>query len=458
MRTRDQRPTSALRHRMSAQDGAIAILSALLMVILLAAVAFAIDIARLRHERQVIQASVDLSALAAADMMPVKGSSQAAAAAAMAQMIALANAPGLPSGNVAVSFRCVIADNGKGGPVTADLGVSCGPAAVGSWTSGWTAKHGRVSHLCNPYVGDSCNTVVVGASAIVKYFFAPVIGYKQGSTGSVQAASCKGLCGGPSSPLDVALVLDRTASMTPTDVANVKTGALALLSAYDPTVQHVGLVVLPYGDPSNKCVPNGTQVYPNTVDSNWQMTGFSSDYLNPDGSINNNSTLVKDINCLQRPPNNMKVTPNGYGHTDEGDPLKAARDMLATQGRPGVPDVIVFETDGEANQPAFNQPCSYAINQANIAKSAGVAIYTLAYGVTGAKCGVDTSGPYKGVWASTYLAAMATSSTDSAPGSCKASENTDGDNYFCEATKGDLVSVFHRIAEATVQHSRLLDL
>ena len=154
----------------------------------------------------------------------------------------------------------------------------------------------------------------------------------------------------------------------------------------------------------------------------------------------------------------MVVTPSGAGHTDEGDPLKAARDMLTTQGRPGVPDVIVFETDGEANQPKGMQPCAYAINQANLAKASGIDIFTLAYGVTGARCGGDTSGPYQNMWASTYLAAMATNSRDYAPGSCVPSENTDGDNYFCEATKGDIVPVFRRIATTSIQHSHLVDI
>jgi Flp pilus assembly protein TadG len=447
-----------LRARGHDESGAIIVLFALMLVVLFAFVAMAIDLSRLFHQRQLVQNAVDFGSLAGAQDMPVKGAAQASVAASDALKVTLDNAPTLLSSSVASTFRCVVTDNGSGGPVATDLGIVCGPAVAGSWTSGWVPKHGKVAHACDPYVGDMCNTIVVSASSTVPYFFAPVIGITSGTTGAVQAASCKGACGNPASPLDVALVLDRTASMTAQDLANAKAGALALLEAYDPNVQHVGLVVLPYGAPANKCVANGTQTYPNTNDSLWQATGFSSDYQLPDGTLNNNSALVKMINCLQLPPGNMQVTPSGNGHTDEGDPLKAARDMLTTQGRPGVPDVIIFETDGEANQPAFMQPCAYAINQADLAKAAGIDIFTLAYGVTGARCTGDTSGTYQNMWASTYLAAMATNSKDYAPGTCKASENTDGDNYFCEATKGDITAVFRRIASTSIQHSHLLDI
>jgi hypothetical protein len=455
---RGRRVAGALVRRLSSQEGVVAILTAIIMVVLLAAVAFAIDLARLRHDRQTLQAAVDLSALAGGDMMPVNNPASANAVLAEAQMVAVANAPQLQGGGLTVSYKCIVSDpNATGGQNSPDLHVACGPAS-GTWLTGWTMKRGRDTHDCNPYIGDLCNTIVVSASNTLQYFFAPVIGIKTGTTGVVNGASCKGLCGQSSSPLDVALVLDRTASMTAANLADAKQGALALLGVYDPAQQHVGLVVLPYGDPANKCNANGTQTYPNTNSSIWQFVGLSSDYNNPDGTTNNNSALVKAINCLQLPPGNMRVTPPNAGHTDEGDPMKAARDMLAAQGRPGVPQVIIFETDGQANQPNGLQPCAYAMNQATQAKNAGITVITLAYGVTGDKCDYDTSGAWRGAWASTYLAAMATNSLDGSPGSCIPSENTDGDDYFCEATKGDLQAVFRRIAIVTIQHSRLIDI
>ena len=55
--------------------------------------------------------------------------------------------------------------------------------------------------------------------------------------------------------------------------------------------------------------------------------------------------------------------------------------MLAAQGRPTVPDVIIFMTDGQANQPSSMQPCGYFNNKATTAKNAGQTIFTIAYGL-----------------------------------------------------------------------------
>ncbi len=73
---------------------------------------------------------------------------------------------------------------------------------------------GRMVHDCNPFAGDKCNTIRLSTSNSIPYYFAPVIGINTGNTGAVNAASCKGACGAASSPLDVVLVLDRTGSMT----------------------------------------------------------------------------------------------------------------------------------------------------------------------------------------------------------------------------------------------------
>ena len=62
-----------MRERMKEERGAIAVLAALTIVILLAAVAFVIDISRLYHERQVLQNAVDFGSLAGAQDLPVQG-------------------------------------------------------------------------------------------------------------------------------------------------------------------------------------------------------------------------------------------------------------------------------------------------------------------------------------------------------------------------------------------------
>ncbi len=249
----------ALRRKASAEEGVVAVLTALLMVVLLTSVAFTIDLGRLRHEKQTLQNAVDLSSLAGAGLLPVKTPAEALAATTLAQNVALANAPELataPPNSLQISYKCVVSDaNGNGGQDSPDLGVACGPQTAGAWSNAgsWILKPGRASHLCDPNAGDFCNTIVVRASNVVPYYFAPVIGINQGSTGVVQGAACTGTCGNPGSPLDVVMVLDRTTSMTSTDLQNLKSGAMTVLDAYDASQQWVGFVSLPYGQPNNKC-------------------------------------------------------------------------------------------------------------------------------------------------------------------------------------------------------------
>jgi hypothetical protein len=258
--------------------------------------------------------------------------------------------------------------------------------------------------------------------------------------------------------LDVAVVFDRSASMTTTDMANARNATLSLLDFYDSNQHHIGLVGLPYHNPSNPCQVRDPQNYPNAVTATWVLHGLSSNYDRPDGTVNTASTLYQRIACLQRAPSGLTTNPSGAGHTDLGDPMQAASSMLQATGRPDVPDVIIFLSDGEANQPRYNQPCSYANTRATNAKSADVEIFTIAYGVAGARCGYDSAGTFRNVYASTFFAAMATQdSFDDAPGGCAATENTDGDHYFCESGSSDLEPVFRQVAEQALGHSRLVD-
>ena len=451
--------------RFKEERGAIAVLTALTIVILFAAVAFVIDISRLYHERQVLQNAVDFGALAGAQNLPVQGSAQANIASAVARTVATANAPQVATAGLTITYECVVGDrDGDGLPDPEDIPFVCGPTA-GTWSTGWTTKNGKSTHLCDPFAGDKCNTIKLTTSNTIPYYFAPVIGINTGSTGAVNAASCKGACGAASSPLDIVMVLDRTGSMTPADVANVKNAALSILGFYDSSQQWVGLVALPYGQSGNKCNVNNPQTYPDPVNyTDWQVVPLSKDYTRADGTLNTTSAIVTSINCLVRSPT-VTVTVNGSnqtnaGHTNLGDPLYAARLMLAAQGRSTVPDVIIFETDGQANQPNTLNPCNYFNTAANAAKAAGQTIFTIAYGLDNppVKCDFDTSGPFVGKYATTNLAGAATQpSPDDVPGGCGVNENKDGDHYFCTPGSSDLEPVFRQVAAATIETAHLID-
>ncbi|MGZ6544635.1 MAG: TadE/TadG family type IV pilus assembly protein [Actinomycetota bacterium] len=456
------------KQRFGEEHGAIAVLFALTIVILFAAVAFVIDISRLYHERQVLQNAVDFGALAGSQDLPVQGSSQATATTAVARSVAIANAPEIGPGGPTVTYECVIAI-ANGLPDLTQVPYVCGPSS-GTWSSGWTLKPTRAVHACDPFAGDKCNTIRLTTTKTIPYYFAPVIGVNTGSTGSVNAASCNGACGAASSPLDVVMVLDRTGSMTAADVANVKNAALSILGFYDSSTQWVGLITLPYGDPSNKCIAFGNsnakpptyQMYPDANYTDWQAVPLSNDFTGPGGTVNNNSALVKGINCLQGAPGTVQAMSDGVGpsgnHTNLGDPVDAARAMLAAEGRANVPDVIIFETDGQANQPSTRQPCNYFNTKATAAKTAGDTIFTLAYGLDNppVKC-TDSSAPWAGKYATTNLAGAATSSTDDQPGGCGPNENKDGDDYFCVPGSSDLEPIFRAAAAASLSIPHLIE-
>lgn len=461
-----------MKERLQEERGAIAVLAALTIVILLVAVAFVIDISRLYHERQVLQNAVDFGSLAGAQDLPVQGTVEANLASANALKVATENAPQVTAGNLTITFQCIVGDrNGDGIADPEDIPFVCGP--TGAWTSGWTAHGSRMIHDCNPFAGDKCNTIRLSTSDTIPYYFAPVIGINTGSTGAVNAASCKGACGAAASPIDVVMVLDRTGSMlTPVnDIPNLQNAALAVLDFYDPSQQWVGMVSLPYGQPGNKCIAYGDnrtnpKTYQNYPDSNyldWQAAPLSKDFKRADGSINPASLIVQQINCMTGAASYVQAKSDGGSpsgnHTNLGDPLDAARDMLALQGRPDVPDVIIFMTDGQANQPSTRYPCKYFNDKATIAKSSTPpqTIFTIGYGVDNVKC-PDSSGPFYNKYATTNMTSAATQPTfDETPGTCNPNENKDGDHYFCTPALTDLEPVFRQVAAAAIETAHLID-
>ncbi|MGA9160018.1 MAG: VWA domain-containing protein [Actinomycetota bacterium] len=457
-------PLRRTRSRLDDDRGAVVVIVAFAMVILMGVTALALDLARLRHERHIIQAAVDLGSLAGAGFLPVSNPSDAADAESAVRMIAEANAPQLSGGGLSITFGCVVE-----APPAAS-GNSCGTGGPG----GWTIRDDKALHACNPYGGDLCNAILVQASSTISYWFAPFIGFDTGNTGSVNAAACRGNCGQVSTPLDIALLIDRTGSMSPSDIQNLKNAILdpspaedSLLEYYDPAQVHIGLLALPYKVSNNQCAVSQTQTYqyqaPAADLPRWQVVGLSDDYRQASGAIDHSSNLVQAIQCLHR-ATNTNVTVNGHsdshGHTNHGEPMIQAQALLS-QGRPEAPDIIIFFADGESNQPYGFNPCTYAVNTSAAAKAAGTSVYSLAYGATGARCQYD-NGSWGNAWATTFLSTVASPtttgpSTDDVPGGCGPDENTDGDYYFCESRGADLSDTFRQIAYQTNQKPRLLN-
>lgn len=426
------------------------VLAALVLTLVLGMGALSVDVGFYLHERQNVEGAVDAGALAGAALLPNNGTGAATAA----MQFTLANDPNLTSAKVNISFRCLVHN------VSTDVPLICNPKTDASWTA---SGSNQVSP-CVPANGDVCNVIIVTANATQKFFLAPVLGMKQKSTGSVTSAACSGTCGGPpTTPVDVALVMDRTGSMSSTDLTNARTAANAILQSYNPSLQWVALGLLGpstttttcSGSPSVNGNAASSAQYDTTTTAKWIPVGLSGTgagapvneaYVN-NGTLNASSRLVKAIACFNT---------SGTG-TNLSTPIKMAKNYLLANGRPGVRKGIIFETDGTPNfngaGNAADFTCQAAFNEAAAAKTAGIEIFTIGFGLAGTDICPDTSGTYHNKPATTVLADMATSSTDNG---CTSAENTDGDHFFCLPKTSQLTSIFQAVAGSLAAGSILI--
>lgn len=463
-----------LRDRVErSDDGAILVLAAVLLIVLFALAALAVDITLKSTDRQQLWNSADAAALAGASQLP-----DGLSAESEATTYALANDADL-AGNITTTFRCLVADrDGNGIPDANEVPGACDPGAdVPASGPPWVCANGICTAPCVPADGDVCNTIVLESEKTTDFAFAPAIGIDQGTTDIVSAA-CRGTCGvGLTGPVDLIIVIDRSGSMSSADMDSVERASLAMLDFFDPTVQHVGLAVLPPADKGNECVQEDSDPT-DWDDGRWLIVPLSSDYkdtlnydFNGDGTndLDSTSELVEKIRCS-----------TDAGWTDLGSPIRDGSDTtdeanddayseLLNNGRPGVKKGIILLSDGGANQPAdVANPCLFADQQATIAKNASIEIYTIGFGVDSRSqtCEEDEAGPYgtglfppDGAPVTRLLADMATQPSDD---NCTVLttdfENSDGDFFFCLPKDEDLSTVFLAIASQIAQGSRLVQL
>lgn len=437
------------------ERGQILMLAAFMLVVLLGMVAMVVDVGRFLHERQDVQNLVDAAALAGAQDLP----NEVSDAESNAMLYALANDSELTSGDVDITFRCIVGDrNDDGQPDTADIPAVCDPGGELFSCFGELC----VSN-CSPATGgNKCNTIYIESDKDVPYIFAPALHLFSGNTGSINAAACKGSCGGaPTGPADVVIILDRTRSMSSSDVDNAKDAANAVLEIFNPQFQHVALGVLPPSQDGDDCASIANGDMDETDVGNWLPVGLSNDFKNADGTLNGSSQIVSVIDCLERAPFTLFTQ-----QTNLGNPIDAAVDELLNNGRTGVRKGIIFLTDGEANQPPVSNPCLYAFNEADAAKAEEIEIFTIGYGISGfggtTTCSDDHDPPYEDEDVTELLADMATESEDDGGnGGCNSSseidaENVDGDHFYCEARGEDLDFVFEAAATVLAQGVRLI--
>jgi Flp pilus assembly protein TadG len=268
-------------------------------LVLLAAAALVLDVGHAMSVKRQLQAAGDAAALAGAQDLP-----DTVAAAATARLYA------------------------AGG------GKNTVPGADGLTTTVTT----RCSDGSQPCT--SPDVIAVSEQATVATTFAQVVGI---DTFAVHASSTASHASS-TAPLDIALVLDRTGSMSG-QLGNLRAGAAAFLDALDPTLDHVALIVLP-PVPSNGTACSAVDA--NSVGDDWYPVGSDSGAYLVDHLTSDFAKLTTDANCLK-----------AGGSTSYKQALIAARDELVQNGRPGVAKAIVFETDGAANtvpDSAYAQP------------------------------------------------------------------------------------------------------
>ena len=160
-----------------------------------------------------------------------------------------------------------------------------------------------------------------------------------------------------------------------------KSGIETMLTAFDPSVDHVGLVVLPPVDSgkSNCTTPSSTSY--DSASSKYVVVPITSVYKTG-GVLDHSSPLVSTVDCMP-----------GSGNTSYATALEQAQAELAKDGRPSALHYIVFFTDGAANtgptyystsSPYRTQPCHQGVASAGSIKSAGTTIFGIGYTLNGA--------------------------------------------------------------------------
>jgi Flp pilus assembly protein TadG len=370
-----------------------------------------IDIGNAYRVKQALQASADAAVAAGAGNLPNTAAASAAAHNLSAENTGKNRISGVPNVNASITLDCSTSSN-----------------------------------FCNP-----ANTVHITETANIPTYFLRLIGINT-ITESVHSQACSP-CGGL--PLDVVIVLDRTGSMQGSKLTNAKNGILSFLDGMDPTIDNVGLVVLPPAtSASQACSSNDDQLYQDTNPA-YLLVGLSNAYASSLGNLNNSSPLVSTVNCVQ-----------AKGATSYTLAIDTAYQELVAHGRVGTQKVIVFLSDGAANfgpqyyastSPYLTNPCKSAVNNAATYKAANVLIYTIAYTTSSSDLCQASPGAKIGSKVLQYPAdynKYDESPTISAVGAMQAIASPG--NYYSNPNATSLTGIFTAIsADIMAGHSRI---
>jgi Flp pilus assembly protein TadG len=369
--------SATIKRLRDSNNGQVMALFALSLVGVVAIAAFVVDVSRFYLANRQLQASSDAVATALADQLPDVKNGTTTLATIEANAATYGAAPG---------------NKNAGSDMT---GVSL------TFTPKCVTVNGSIPAWCT---ASTPNEIQIKQSATVNTMFAKVVGI---NSAAISATSTATMGGGKPIPAHIMIVLDRTGSMGPqgpscnggTKLTCAQAGIDAFLQGMDPSVDSVGLVVLPPATSvasacQNQPTKSGDPYYVNeaTYDSAsaaWVLVGLSNNYKASAGSsLNTNSNLYKTYHCIQ-----------AFGSTAYATAIDQAQAVLTANHVKGTQDAIVFMTDGEANYGPCTesgnvctnnnsvyrtQPCHTAVASASSAKATGTWVYTIEYDANGA--------------------------------------------------------------------------
>jgi hypothetical protein len=496
------------------EDGAVALMTVILSIVIFGVAAIAIDIGMLAMERQKLHDTVDAAAHAGAYAMPGDG----AAAMKAARDIALSNDPDLiydfTEQNPKIRLWCVVAATPTVPPRPRDdqIPSTCNPGTAPFTTAKYPDLrcNTKICKIpCAPSLSTSCNTVEVVAEKEVPFGFANVFGRSEGSTGAVASAACKGSCGQEApNPMDIVFMADRTTSMSSSDRALMKTAILDSLKTMTPSLHYVAFGALHKSRTGTSCATDPTTYTSwrsdewNVTQGDWVPIPFANNYLSSSvtPSLNTSSALYRGVDCL--PDSGVPGWRYGSYGTHLASGMKgAARYLLgeapnnlsSLPARPGTPKkVLIFETDGMpdeildggstsltsssdvgaglngAGNTNGQKGCDNLVDVARNARDRGVIVITVGFGqaATG-RCKKSEGETGATSRVRDVLAAAASSDpvtgTASTASACnspasRTAENTDGDYFFCAAQGAELADIFKTAVAQVSSGVRLVKL
>jgi Flp pilus assembly protein TadG len=395
-----------LRWSRTKERGATAVVIALCLTLLMGAAAMSFDVANLALQRQKLQNLTDAAAQAGAVYLrdnpkDLAGAKQAALNYAYTydKSFKLAD----------MTLYCIVPSNGAAtNPDVApgNIGILCDPL-----TNANKKCDQNVCAIVCDLPGAICNAIRVSKDENVDFYFAPAIGIPNGSTGAVASISCAKSCGsgGTPNPLDIAIIADRTPSMSDTDFNAMKAGIEGGIALMTPEYQLVTFGAIHRSNPDASAPQCKTKLGPQSTiysgtdhpalgqyngyyldkgarQGSWMPLGFSDNYLSghlgdPAGTRTLNTTTIAagnlgyQVECMNHVDQNHMT---GYPwNTHLAAPLKEAANLLLkvktsnlqalsdTRGlRPELKDIpvkrwIIFETDGQPTDTMGNNSKPY---------------------------------------------------------------------------------------------------